>query len=658
MSHERKAAPRGVSPETPVPGAAGRRGLPTYGERRRVPGLRREELALLAGVSASYYTRLEQGQSSNASPEVLDAIAGALDWTTPSGGTCTIWPWRSAARRNHGVPPEQVTAAARQLLAALTDVPAVVLGRRCDMLAWNRTGQRCSPGTWTRRARTGPRNGRTWRGWCSRRHTRELYADWRQRPGQWSESCAWWRAVTPDDAKMASLDRDLRAEKRRVRNAWADHRVKACAVATYEMRHSAGRGLDRGDPADPPGRTGPAVVVATTEPGSAPPAHSRCSPAGQAVPRTAHVPARADSAVTSRRHGTLSEPAPTSLRCAEIVVAASVMPEHVKEPWTRSSRRCSGRRGGRPVTRDRRHGHGAAPPPHRCPGPGSPPTSSWPAGQNAGERRLRARRRRGRHVRRRAARSPSRPRAAAIRVLATLPAPADGGVHTPVLGFPLTVGITRADDGTLYFLYATGTADLTGVWRLRPGGRPAADRRAPGRRPAQRPRPGPPHRAPCTSRTRCSAPSGGCPRPAARPTAWSAAPELAAGGFLGANGAEAARRRGVGHEPRPGHRTAHPDSGGTAARRGADRGHRPGGDRRLRLHRPRGRAARRAQRAQRGRARPGRRQRTRSCCTPADGLQNPTSVAVRGKDVYVLSAAYLTGKDPNLLHARLNRHGH
>ncbi|MFF3755465.1 helix-turn-helix domain-containing protein [Streptomyces sp. NPDC002018] len=53
-------------------------GVPTYGERRRVPGLRREELAQLAGVSVSYYTRLEQGQSQSASPEVLDAIARAL----------------------------------------------------------------------------------------------------------------------------------------------------------------------------------------------------------------------------------------------------------------------------------------------------------------------------------------------------------------------------------------------------------------------------------------------------------------------------------------------------------------------------------------------------------------------------------------------------
>src|SRR5216117_3195128 len=53
-------------------------GLVRHGERRRVPGLRREELALLAGVSASYYSRLEQGHSSNASPEVLNAIARVL----------------------------------------------------------------------------------------------------------------------------------------------------------------------------------------------------------------------------------------------------------------------------------------------------------------------------------------------------------------------------------------------------------------------------------------------------------------------------------------------------------------------------------------------------------------------------------------------------
>src|SRR2546429_5043856 len=56
--------------------------LPRYGRQRRVPGLRREELAQLAGVSVAYYTRLEQGNGRNVSAEVLDAIARALRLTS------------------------------------------------------------------------------------------------------------------------------------------------------------------------------------------------------------------------------------------------------------------------------------------------------------------------------------------------------------------------------------------------------------------------------------------------------------------------------------------------------------------------------------------------------------------------------------------------
>src|SRR5437879_3754203 len=113
-------------------------GMATYGERRRVPGLRREELALLAGVSASYYSRLEQGQSSNASPEVLDAIARAL--RLDDAERRHLFELATGSRRRptgRRPAPERVTPAVRQLIAALGDVPAVVLGRRSDVLAWN-----------------------------------------------------------------------------------------------------------------------------------------------------------------------------------------------------------------------------------------------------------------------------------------------------------------------------------------------------------------------------------------------------------------------------------------------------------------------------------------------------------------------------------------
>jgi transcriptional regulator with XRE-family HTH domain len=67
-------------------------GLPTYGANRRVPGLRREEVALLAGVSVDYYTQLERGNLGGVSDSVLHALAGRCSWTRPSGRTCSTWP--------------------------------------------------------------------------------------------------------------------------------------------------------------------------------------------------------------------------------------------------------------------------------------------------------------------------------------------------------------------------------------------------------------------------------------------------------------------------------------------------------------------------------------------------------------------------------------
>jgi Helix-turn-helix domain len=69
-------------------------GLPTYGGNRRVAGLRREEVALLAGVSVDYYTRLERGNLGGVSEAVLDALARALQLDEAERGTCSTWPGR------------------------------------------------------------------------------------------------------------------------------------------------------------------------------------------------------------------------------------------------------------------------------------------------------------------------------------------------------------------------------------------------------------------------------------------------------------------------------------------------------------------------------------------------------------------------------------
>lgn len=117
----------------------------TPGGRRRTPGLRREEVALLAGVSVSWYTWLEQGRPINASADVLDAVARVLRLDPVERDHL----FELAGHTTHGVPattadvtvPEDLDA----LLDALEPAPAYVLGPRWEYLAWNRAQARLFP---------------------------------------------------------------------------------------------------------------------------------------------------------------------------------------------------------------------------------------------------------------------------------------------------------------------------------------------------------------------------------------------------------------------------------------------------------------------------------------------------------------------------------
>jgi transcriptional regulator with XRE-family HTH domain len=119
-------------------------GLTFYGGNRRVPGLRREEVAMLAGVSADYYTRLEKGNLAGVSDSVLDAIANALQLDeaermhlTDLARTANTSPAR-AARRNV---PAQVRPGIQLILDGMTDTPAFIRNGRLDMLAANTLGR-------------------------------------------------------------------------------------------------------------------------------------------------------------------------------------------------------------------------------------------------------------------------------------------------------------------------------------------------------------------------------------------------------------------------------------------------------------------------------------------------------------------------------------
>ena len=114
-------------------------GLP-QGFRRRTPGLRREEVALLAGVGSTWYTWLEQGRDVRPSAEVLSALADALRLDASERRHLFVLNDRAPPEpRSAG--PERVAEPVLRMLESLTGQPAYVLGRRWDVLAWNRAAE-------------------------------------------------------------------------------------------------------------------------------------------------------------------------------------------------------------------------------------------------------------------------------------------------------------------------------------------------------------------------------------------------------------------------------------------------------------------------------------------------------------------------------------
>jgi hypothetical protein len=233
-------------------------------------------------------------------------------------------------------------------------------------------------------------------------------------------------------------------------------------------------------------------------------------------------------------------------------------------------------------------------------------------------------------------------RAGKIRILATLPAPADGGVNTPALKFALTSGIVRQSDGTIYFLYASGDAASTGLYRLPRGGVP--------QRIAALPADGLPNGLALDRGTFYVTDSvlgtiSTVKQRGGPVTVWSSAPELAATGFLGVNGIKVRDGAVWATNLDQGLLLRIPVRHGEPARvevratglTGIDDFAFAGDDVIAALV------------GQNTVARIDRAGRATTVLTAADGLQNPTSVAVRGRTVYVTSAAYLTAEDPNLL---------
>ncbi|MBC2875021.1 MULTISPECIES: helix-turn-helix transcriptional regulator [Streptomyces] len=219
-------------------------GLPDYGGRRRVPGLRREELARLAGVSVDHYVRLEQGRTLHFSEAVLDAVARALrlDAVEREHLYRLARPWSDTDRPDGAAPAQRVRPGLRRLLDSAADVPAYVVGRNTDVLAWNRLAAALI----TDFGALPPRQRNLARLVFLDEGVRGLYADWR---GKASDVAAYLRLDAgrhPDDPETAALIAELSAVSPEFREAWAEHRLKDKTHGRYLYRHPAVGELDLG----------------------------------------------------------------------------------------------------------------------------------------------------------------------------------------------------------------------------------------------------------------------------------------------------------------------------------------------------------------------------------------------------------------------------
>jgi len=207
-------------------------GLPDFGRHRRVPGLRREELAQLAGVSVAYYTRLEQGNGRNVSAEVLDAIARALRLSDAEHAHLMHLAKPKQHKKKAAARTEQVRGAVRQLLDSI-EVPAYVSGRRSDILAWNRMAAAVF-GDWSEL----PAQERNWaRLVFLRPEYRDLFVEWDQKACDMVSYLRMNAGCHPDDPALSALVGELSVKSEEFRRLWARHDVKEKNYGVKRLRH-------------------------------------------------------------------------------------------------------------------------------------------------------------------------------------------------------------------------------------------------------------------------------------------------------------------------------------------------------------------------------------------------------------------------------------
>ncbi|WP_305787105.1 helix-turn-helix transcriptional regulator [Symbioplanes lichenis] len=237
------------------------------GGRRKVTGLRREELALLAGLSTDYYQRMEQGREVRPSDDVLDALAGALGLDDEERRH--LFALAQAARRPVPAPagrtPESVPESTRRLLR-LMDTPAVVLGRHLDLLDWNPMAEALlgDPGLVTP-----DRLNMLLLLFDDTLTNQRSCTDWERQALEYIGMMRAAVATDPAHPRATAIVGELSIRSAEFRRLWARHDVRESVrgAKTFRVPGIGDIGLDW-DTYPLPGNPGPVMLVYTAAPGT------------------------------------------------------------------------------------------------------------------------------------------------------------------------------------------------------------------------------------------------------------------------------------------------------------------------------------------------------------------------------------------------------
>ncbi|MFF4836666.1 helix-turn-helix transcriptional regulator [Streptomyces sp. NPDC001315] len=215
-----------------------RAGLPAYGGNRRVPGLRREEVALLAGVSIDYYIRLERGHLAGASEEVLDAVADALQLDDAERAHLHDLARAAAKRpvRRTRPPRGPLPDSVLRVLHAMTDSPAFIRNGRLDILATNTLGRALYAPVFRPDA---VRPANIARFQFLDPTSRGFFPDWEEAVNTTVSLLRTEAGRAPHDSELTGLIGQLVTRSEEFRTAWARHDVRLHHAGRKSFRHPA-----------------------------------------------------------------------------------------------------------------------------------------------------------------------------------------------------------------------------------------------------------------------------------------------------------------------------------------------------------------------------------------------------------------------------------